>query len=330
MSNIYADNSLSIGRTPLVQLNRVIDGARARVLAKIEGRNPAYSVKCRIGAALVWDAERRGLLGPGRHIIEATSGNTGIALAFVAASRGIPITLTMPDTMSIERRKLLLAYGAQLVLTEGAKGMKGAIARAEEISAGDPKYVLLQQFQNPANPAIHETTTGPEIWQDTDGQVDILVSGVGTGGTITGVSRYFKQTKGRAITSVAVEPAASPVLSQVRAGLEIKPGPHKIQGIGAGFVPDVLDLSLVDAVEQVSNEDAVTFARRLAREEGILAGLSCGAATAVAVRLAHRTENAGKTIVVILPDSGERYLSTILFDGLFDAAGLASAPAVAA
>ncbi len=330
MSNIYADNSLSIGRTPLVQLNRVIDGARARVLAKIEGRNPAYSVKCRIGAALVWDAERRGLLGPGRHIIEATSGNTGIALAFVAASRGIPITLTMPDTMSIERRKLLLAYGAQLVLTEGAKGMKGAIARAEEIAAGDPKYVLLQQFQNPANPAIHETTTGPEIWQDTDGQVDILVSGVGTGGTITGVSRYFKQTKGRAITSVAVEPAASPVLSQVRAGLEIKPGPHKIQGIGAGFVPDVLDLSLVDAVEQVSNEDAVTFARRLAREEGILAGLSCGAATAVAVRLAHRTENAGKTIVVILPDSGERYLSTILFDGLFDAAGLASAPAVAA
>jgi cysteine synthase A len=325
MSNIFADNTLSIGRTPLVKLNRVTDGAGATVLAKIEGRNPAYSVKCRIGAALVWDAEKRGVLGAGKEIVEPTSGNTGIALAFVAAARGIPITLTMPDTMSIERRKLLLAYGAKLVLTEGAKGMKGAIAKAEEIAASDPKYVLLQQFKNPANPAIHEATTGPEIWQDTDGKIDILVSGVGTGGTITGISRYIKKTQGKAITSVAVEPIGSPVLTQARAGEEIKPGPHKIQGIGAGFVPDVLDLSLVDAIEQVSNEEAVDFARRLAREEGILAGISCGAATAVAVRLAKRPENAGKTIVVVLPDSGERYLSSILFEGLFDASGLAVA-----
>jgi len=323
MTHFFADNSLSIGRTPLVKLNRVTDGAVATVLAKIEGRNPAYSVKCRIGAALVWDAEKRGVLGAGKEIVEPTSGNTGIALAFVAAARGIPITLTMPDTMSVERRKLLLAYGAKLVLTEGAKGMKGAIAKAEEIAASDPKYVLLQQFKNPANPAIHEATTGPEIWQDTDGQIDILVSGVGTGGTITGISRYLKKTQGKAILSVAVEPAASPVLTQARAGAEIKPGPHKIQGIGAGFVPDVLDLSLVDAIEQVSNEEAVDFARRLAREEGILAGISCGAAAAVAVRLAQRLEHAGKTIVVILPDSGERYLSSILFEGLFDAAGVA-------
>ncbi len=332
MSNLFADNSLSIGRTPLVKLNRVTDSAGATVLAKIEGRNPAYSVKCRIGAALVWDAEKRGLLGAGKEIVEPTSGNTGIALAFVAAARGIPITLTMPDTMSIERRKLLLAYGAKLVLTEGAKGMKGAIAKAEEIAASDPKYVLLQQFKNPANPAIHEAATGPEIWQDTDGKIDILVSGVGTGGTITGISRYIKNTQGKAITSVAVEPTASPVLTQARAGEEIKPGPHKIQGIGAGFVPDVLDLALVDAIEQVSNEEAVDFARRLAREEGILSGISCGAATAVAVRLAKRVENAGKTIVVVLPDSGERYLSSILFEGLFDASGLAlePAPAVAA
>ncbi len=327
MSNYFADNSLSIGRTPLVQLNRVTDGAGATVLAKIEGRNPAYSVKCRIGAALIWDAEKRGVLGAGKEIVEPTSGNTGIALAFVAAARSIPITLTMPDTMSIERRKLLLAYGAKLVLTEGAKGMKGAIAKAEEIAASDPKYVLLQQFKNPANPAIHEATTGPEIWQDTDGQIDILVSGVGTGGTITGISRYIKKTQGKAITSVAVEPTGSPVLTQARAGEEIKPGPHKIQGIGAGFVPDVLDLSLVDVVEQVSNEEAVDFARRLAREEGILAGISCGAATAVAVRLAKRPENAGKTIVVVLPDSGERYLSSILFEGLFDASGLVAQPA---
>ena len=323
MPNIYADNSLTIGHTPLVRLKRVTDGAGATVLAKIEGRNPAYSVKCRIGAALVWDAEKRGLLGPGKELVEPTSGNTGIALAFVAAARGIPITLTMPETMSIERRKLLLAYGAKLVLTEGAKGMKGAIAKAEEIAASDPKYVLLQQFKNPANPAIHESTTGPEIWDDTLGKIDILVAGVGTGGTITGVTRYIKRTKGRAIKSVAVEPSASPVLTQTRAGEEVKPGPHKIQGIGAGFVPDVLDLTLVDQIEQVTNEEAVEFARRLAREEGILSGISCGAATAVAVRMAKRPENAGKTIVVILPDSGERYLSSVLFDGIFDASGTA-------
>ena len=276
MPHIYADNSLTIGRTPLVKLNRITDGAGATVLAKIEGRNPAYSVKCRIGAALIWDAEKRGVLGAGKELVEPTSGNTGIALAFVAAARGIPITLTMPETMSIERRKLLLAYGAKLVLTEGAKGMKGAIAKAEEIAASDPKYVLLQQFKNPANPAIHEATTGPEIWDDTEGKIDILVSGVGTGGTITGISRYIKKTRGKAITSVAVEPTASPVLTQTRAGEEVKPGPHKIQGIGAGFVPDVLDLSLVDQIEQVSNEEAVEFARRLAREEGILSGIPAG------------------------------------------------------
>ncbi len=327
MPHIYADNSLTIGRTPLVKLNRVTDGAGATVLAKIEGRNPAYSVKCRIGAALIWDAEKRGVLGAGKELVEPTSGNTGIALAFVAAARGIPITLTMPETMSLERRKLLLAYGAKLVLTEGAKGMKGAIAKAEEIAASDPKYVLLQQFKNPANPAIHEATTGPEIWDDTEGKIDILVSGVGTGGTITGISRYIKKTRGKAITSVAVEPTASPVLTQTRAGEEVKPGPHKIQGIGAGFVPDVLDLSLVDQIEQVSNEEAVDFARRLAREEGILSGISCGAAAAVAVRLAKRPENAGKTIVVILPDSGERYLSSVLFEGIFDATGAAVASA---
>jgi len=326
MANFFTDNSLSIGRTPLVRLNRVTDGAGATVLAKIEGRNPAYSVKCRIGAAMVWDAEKRGLLGPGKEIVEPTSGNTGIALAFVAAARGIPITLTMPDTMSIERRKLLLAYGARLVLTEGAKGMKGAIAKAEEIAASDPKYVLLQQFNNPANPAIHEATTGPEIWQDTDGKVDIFVGGVGTGGTITGVTRYLKRTQGKAVQSIAVEPTTSPVLTQARAGQEIKPGPHKIQGIGAGFVPGVLDLSLIDAVEQISSDDAVAFARRLAREEGILCGISCGAAAAVAVRVAKRPENAGKTIVVVLPDSGERYLSSVLFEGLFDAAGNALEP----
>jgi cysteine synthase A len=270
---------------------------------------------------MIWDAEARGVLGPGKEIVEPTSGNTGIALAFVAASRGIPITLTMPETMSIERRKLLLAYGAKLVLTEGAKGMSGAIAKAEEIAASDPgRYVLLQQFKNPANPAIHEKTTGPEIWRDTDGQIDILVAGVGTGGTITGASRYLKK-QGKAIQSVAVEPTASPVLTQKRAGEPLKPGPHKIQGIGAGFVPDVLDLSLIDAIEQVSNEDSVEFARRLAREEGILCGISCGAAAAVAVRLAHKPENKGKTIVVVLPDSGERYLSSVLFEGMFDATG---------
>ena len=323
MSHVFTDNSLSIGRTPLVKLNRITDGAGATVLAKIEGRNPAYSVKCRIGAALIWDAEKRGVLGQGKEIVEPTSGNTGIALAFVAAARGIPLTLTMPDTMSIERRKLLLAYGAKLVLTEGAQGMKGAIAKAEEIAASDSKYVLLQQFKNPANPAIHESTTGPEIWQDTEGAIDILVSGVGTGGTITGVSRYIKHTQGKAITTVAVEPTASPVLTQTRAGEEVKPGPHKIQGIGAGFVPDVLDLSLVDAIEQVSNEDAVEYARRLAREEGILAGISCGAATVAAVRWAKKPESAGKIIVVVLPDSGERYLSSVLFEGVFNEVGLA-------
>lgn len=324
MSNWFEDNSKSVGHTPLVRLNRVTDGAPATILAKIEGRNPGYSVKCRIGAAMVDDAERRGLLGPGTHLVEPTSGNTGIALAFVAAARGIPLTLTMPETMSIERRKLLLAYGATLVLTDGAKGMSGAIAKAEEIAASNPaKYLLLQQFKNPANPAIHEQTTGPEIWQDTDGKIDILVSGVGTGGTITGISRYIKHTQGRAITTVAVEPAASPVLTQRRAGEPLKPGPHKIQGIGAGFVPDTLDLSLVDMIEQVSNEEAVLYARRLAREEGILAGISCGAAVAVAVRLAHLPEHAGRTIVVILPDSGERYLSSILFEGLFDDKGVA-------
>ena len=327
MPGYFNDNSLSIGRTPLIRLNRITDGAKATVLAKIEGRNPAYSVKCRIGAALIWDAEKRGLLGPGKEIVEPTSGNTGIALAFVAAARGIPITLTMPETMSLERRKLLLAYGAKLVLTEGAKGMKGAIAKAEEIAASDPKYVLLQQFNNPANPAIHEATTGPEIWDDTAGAIDILVSGVGTGGTITGISRFIKNTKGKKITSVAVEPTASPVLTQTRAGEELKPGPHKIQGIGAGFVPGVLDLSLVDAIEQVTNEEAVAYARRLTREEGILSGISCGAAAAVAARLAQRPENAGKIIVVILPDSGERYLSSVLFEGVFDAAGLAPATA---
>ena len=321
MSSVHTDNSQSIGNTPLVRLNRITDGAGATVLAKIEGRNPAYSVKCRIGAAMIWDAEKRGLLTPGREIVEPTSGNTGIALAFVAAARGIPITLTMPETMSVERRKLLLAYGAKLVLTEGAKGMKGAIAKAEEIAASDPKYVLLQQFMNPANPAIHESTTGPEIWRDTDGRIDILISGVGTGGTITGVSRYIKKTQGKAIISVAVEPTASPVLTQTRAGQELKPGPHKIQGIGAGFVPDVLDMTLVDAVEQVSNEEAVEYARRLAREEGILVGISCGAAACAAIRWAKKPESKGKTIVVILPDSGERYLSSVLFEGMFDAAG---------
>lgn len=324
MSNWFQDNAQSIGNTPLVKLNRITDGAQATVLAKIEGRNPAYSVKCRIGAAMIWDAEQRGLLGSGKEIVEPTSGNTGIALAFVAAARGIPLTLTMPETMSIERRKLLIAYGAKLVLTEGTKGMSGAIAKAEEIAASDPsRYVLLQQFKNPANPAIHEKTTGPEIWDATYGNIDIFVAGVGTGGTITGVSRYLKNTKGKQVLTVAVEPAASPVLSQKRAGEELKPAPHKIQGIGAGFVPDTLDLSVVDDIAQVTNEEAILYAQRLAREEGMLSGISCGAAVAVAVRYAKRPENAGKTIVVILPDSGERYLSSILFEGLFDAQGIA-------
>ncbi len=323
MANWFEDNSLSIGRTPLVRLNRVTDGAQALVLAKIEGRNPAYSVKCRIGVAMIDDAQQRGLLGPGKEIVEPTSGNTGIALAFVAAARGIPLTLTMPETMSVERRKLLVALGAKLELTEGSRGMNGALAKAEEIVASDPeRYVLLQQFKNPANPAIHEKTTGPEIWNDTDGAVDIFVAGVGTGGTITGVSRYIKHTKGKAITTVAVEPTASPVLSQKRAGVSLAPGPHKIQGIGAGFVPDNLELDLVDEIEQVSNEEAIAYARRLAREEGILAGISCGAAVAAAVRYAKRPENSHKTIVVVLPDSAERYLSSILFEGMFDDQGL--------
>jgi cysteine synthase A len=318
----FIDNALTIGRTPLVRLNRIIDGAPATVLAKVEGRNPAYSVKDRIGAALVWDAEKRGVLTAGKELIEPTSGNTGIALAFVAAARGYRLTLTMPETMSIERRKLLAAYGANLVLTEGGRGMAGAIAKAESIAASAPdRYILLQQFKNPANPRIHETTTGPEIWDDTGGAIDIFVSGVGTGGTITGVSRYIKRTRGKPIVSVAVEPDVSAVITQTRAGAPLRPGPHAIQGIGAGFVPDILDLSLIDAVEQVSNEEAIAYARRLAREEGILAGISCGAAVAVAARLAKRPENAGKTIVTVLPDSGERYLSSPLFEGVFDAQG---------
>ena len=315
----FSDNSLSIGRTPLVRLNRIAKGLPATILAKIEGRNPAYSVKCRIGAAMIWDAEKRGALGPGKEIVEPTSGNTGIALAFVAAARGYPITLTMPETMSLERRKILKVLGANLVLTEGPKGMPGAIAKAEEIVAGDPdRFVLPQQFKNPANPEIHFKTTGPEIWDDTGGAVDVLVSGIGTGGTITGVARYIKQEKKKALLSVGVEPTASPVISQKLRGEPLKPGPHKIQGIGAGFIPDILDLSLVDRIEQVTNEESIETARRLAREEGILAGISCGAATAVALRLGAEEQFRGKTIVVILPDSGERYLSSILFEGLFN------------
>jgi cysteine synthase A len=315
----YDDNSYSIGRTPLVRLNRVIDGAPVTMLGKVEGRNPAYSVKCRIGAAMIWDAEKRGVLKPGKELIEPTSGNTGIALAFVAAARGYPVTLTMPETMSIERRKVLSAFGAKLELTEGAKGMAGSIGRAQEIVRSDPdRYVLLQQFDNPANPEIHFKTTGPEIWEDTAGKIDVLVSGVGTGGTITGVSRYIKNEKGKKILSVAVEPTASPVITQTLAGQQPKPGPHKIQGIGAGFVPRNLDLSIVDRVEQVTNEQSIEMARRLAREEGILSGISCGAAVAAAVKIAREDEMRGKTIVVVLPDSGERYLSSVLFEGMFD------------
>jgi cysteine synthase A len=313
----FDDNALSIGRTPLIRLNRLVDGSRATVLAKIEGRNPAYSVKCRIGASMVWDAEKRGVLTAGKELIEPTSGNTGIALAFVAAAKGYPITLTMPETMSLERRKVLAAFGANLVLTEGALGMKGAIAKADEIHQSDPShYVLLQQFQNPANPEIHYRTTGPEIWEDTDGQVDVFVSGIGTGGTITGVSRYIKNVQHKPIISVGVEPEASPVITQTLRGEPLKPGPHRIQGIGAGIIPGNLDLSVVDRVETVSNEESIETARRLAREEGILAGISCGAATAVALRLARDPEFAGKTIVVVLPDSGERYLTSVLFDGI--------------
>jgi cysteine synthase A len=316
MGILFNDNSLSIGRTPLVRLNRIAPGG-ATVLAKVEGRNPAYSVKCRIGASMIWDAESKGLLGPGKEIIEPTSGNTGIALAFVAAARGIPLTLTMPETMSMERRKVLKAFGANLLLTPGAKGMSGAVAEAEQLAASDPgRYVLLHQFKNPANPAIHEQTTGPEIWEDTAGQIDVLISGVGTGGTITGISRYIKKTRGKAILSVAVEPEHSPVITQRLAGEALQPGPHKIQGIGAGFIPDTLDLSLVDRVEQVNNDEAIEFARRLAKEEGLLSGISCGAAVAVAARLAAQPEFAGKTNVVFLPDSGERYLSSVLFEDI--------------
>jgi cysteine synthase A len=313
---MYKDNSESIGNTPLVRLNRIVD-SRATVLAKIEGRNPSYSVKCRLGAALIWDAEERGILRPGSEIIEPTSGNTGIALAFVAAARGYRVTLTMPETMSIERRRVLSMLGANLILTPGAAGMAGAVHRAETIARSDPqKYFLPQQFKNPANPAIHEKTTGPEIWEDTGGAVDAVVSGVGTGGTITGISRFIKKKKGKAIVSVAVEPRTSPVLTQKLAGQPIKFGPHKIQGIGAGFIPDTLDISLVDRVEQADNEEAIDYARRLSREEGILAGISSGAAAAVAARLSALDEFSGKTIVVILPDAGERYLSSVLFDGI--------------
>jgi cysteine synthase A len=317
MARIYSDNSQSIGNTPLVRLNKLTEGAGATVLAKVEGRNPAYSVKCRIGANMIWDAEQRGILKPGVEIIEPTSGNTGIALAYVAAARGYRLTLTMPETMSIERRRVLAALGANLILTPGTEGMKGAINRAEELAASDPSHWFLpQQFKNPANPAIHEKTTGPEIWDDTDGAIDVLVSGVGTGGTITGISRYIKRTKGKKIVSVAVEPLESPVISQKLAGQELKPGPHKIQGIGAGFIPDTLDLSLVDRVEQVASDEAILFAQRLAKEEGLLVGISCGAAAAAAIRLANLPEFAGKTIVVILPDGAERYLSTALFEGI--------------
>jgi cysteine synthase A len=317
--HIFEDNTKSIGRTPLVRINRLDASSGAMILAKIEGRNPAYSVKCRIGSAMVWDAEERGTLKPGMSIVEATSGNTGIALAFAAAARGYGCVLTMPDTMSMERRKVLVAFGAKLILTPGAKGMKGAIAKADELAASDPsQYLLMKQFENPANPAIHEKTTGPEIWDDTDGKVDIFVSGVGTGGTLTGVSRYIKNTRGKKILTVAVEPTHSPVITQTLAGQPLAPSPHKIQGIGAGFVPKNLELSFVDRVEQVSNDESIDMARRLAREEGLLSGISCGAAMAVALRLAREPLNKGKTIVVILPDAGERYLSGALFAGLFE------------
>ncbi|MBU0901832.1 MAG: cysteine synthase A [Gammaproteobacteria bacterium] len=317
MSRIFADNAQAIGNTPLVRINR-LGPAGVTILAKIEGRNPAYSVKCRIGASMVWDAEERGVLKPGMTIVEPTSGNTGIGLAFVAAARGYKLLLTMPASMSLERRKVLKALGAELVLTEPAKGMKGAIDKAAEIAASDSNtYFMPQQFNNPANPAIHEKTTGPEIWNDTDGAIDVLVSGVGTGGTITGISRYIKQTQGKPILSVAVEPISSPVISQTLAGEEVKPSPHKIQGIGAGFVPSNLDLSMVDRVELVSDDDAKAVALRLMREEGILCGISCGAAMAAALRLANEPQMQGKTIVVILPDSGERYLSSMLFSDMF-------------
>jgi cysteine synthase A len=322
MAKFFDDNSLSIGNTPLVKINKMAQGLKATVLGKIEGRNPAYSVKCRIGASMIWAAEKDGRLKPGMEIIEPTSGNTGIALAYVAAARGYKLNITMPETMSIERRKVLAIFGANTILTPGAKGMKGAIEEAERIAASDPKYFMPQQFKNPANPGIHFKTTGPEIWEQTNGGIDVLVSGVGTGGTITGVSRYIKGEKKKKIVSVAVEPVESPVITQRLAGKELKPGPHKIQGIGAGFIPDTLDLSVIDRVELVTSEEAIEHTRRLSREEGILAGVSCGAAIAVALRLAKLSEFGGKTIVAVLPDSGERYLSGPLFEGLFDEAGL--------
>ena len=316
---VYQDNSYSIGRTPLVKLNRVVDGAKATVLAKIEGRSPAFSVKDRIGASIIWDGEQSGALKPGMEILEATSGNTGIALAFVGAARGYKVTLTMPETMSLERRKVLKVLGANLILTEGAKGMKGAMAKTEELQASDPShYFMAKQFSNPANPKIHFETTGPEIWEDTNGQVDVLISGVGTGGTITGVSRYIKQEKKWPLISIAVEPTHSPVITQALQHQELKPGPHKIQGLGAGFIPENLDLSVVDRVEQVTNDESIEMARRLATEEGILSGISCGAAAVAAVRVAKEPEMAGKTIVVVLPDAGERYLSSALFEGMFE------------
>lgn len=322
MEKWFADNSFSIGNTPLIKINKMTKGLKATILAKIEGRNPAYSVKCRIGANMIWTAEKEGVLKPGMEIIEPTSGNTGIALAYVAAARGYKLNITMPETMSIERRKVLSILGANIILTPGAKGMKNAIEEAERIAASNPNFFIPQQFKNPANPEIHFKTTGPEIWEQTDGGIDVLISGVGTGGTISGVSRYIKGERKKKIVSVAVEPAESPVITQHLAGQEIKPGPHKIQGIGAGFIPDTLDLSVVDRVEQVTSEEAIEHARRLAREEGILSGVSCGAAITVALRLAKSGEFAGKTIVTILPDSGERYLSSPLFDGLFDESGL--------
>jgi cysteine synthase A len=329
MGSFYEDNAASIGRTPLVRINNLTKGATATVLAKIEGRNPAYSVKCRIGASMVWDAEKRGALKPGKAILEATSGNTGIALAFAAAARGYECVLVMPDTMSMERRKVLVALGAKLVLTPGPAGMTAAIAKTEELAASEPgRYVLMNQFENPANPAIHETTTGPEIWEDTDGKVDVFVGGVGTGGTITGVSRFIKKTRGKKILTVAVEPEASPLITQTLAGQKLTPAPHKIQGIGANFVPKNLDLSMVDRVERVSNDEAIATARRLAREEGILSGVSCGAAMAAALRLAFDPAFKGRTIVAVLPDSGERYLSGPLFEGMFaEVEKMAASPA---
>ena len=317
MSRIFEDNSFAIGHTPLVKLNSITKNAKATVLAKIEGRNPAYSVKCRIGANMIWDAEKKGLLNKNKVIIEPTSGNTGIALAYTAAARGYKLILTMPESMSIERRRMMAVLGAELILTEAAKGMPGAIAKAKEIAESDPqKYFMPGQFDNPANPEIHFKTTGPEIWDDTDGQIDVLVSGVGTGGTITGISRYIKQEKNHSLLSVAVEPSHSPVISQTLNGEEVKPGPHKIQGIGAGFIPKNLDLSVVDQVEQVSNDESIAMALRLAQEEGLLVGISCGAAAAVAVRLAEKEEFTGKTIVVVLPDLAERYISSIMFENV--------------